>query len=262
MSASSKQPPNPFEIAWRTTLRPLITGGVLGFIGAMLMLGLLEMAGVPSEGSGEPGWFDSVVALTFFLSWAGIAYAMRTRALRELSGKRKRRVKQKAVSKNTLLREQLKRIESKARRLKAEAQKVPLYRSVAEIMPQLISQARQLVEEYERLCELDAEISLNAGEISEAGELTGNAALAAELEAGREAQYRLEQLLAANHTRQQLCLSRLDRIEDLVDSARLEIAHPASLMEPTGKSNLTTTVLDDLNNELRTSREALEEVER
>ena len=262
MSASSKQPPNAFEIAWRTTLRPLFTGGVLGFIGAMLVMGLLELAGVPSEGIGEPGWFDSVVALTFFLSWAGIAYTMRTRALRELSGKRTRRAKRKTTNADTVLQEQLKRIENKARRLKTEAQKVPLYRSVAEIMPQLISQARQLVDEYERLRQLASEITPDAGEISEAGELTGNAALAAELEAGREAQKHLQELLEVNRNRQQLYLTRLDRIEDLIDTARLEITHPTGFMEATGESAPAPTVLDDLNNELRTSREALEEVER
>lgn len=66
-------------------------------------------------------------------------------------------------------------------------------------------------------------------------------------------------VLAEENSRdQQLCLTQLERIEDLVDAARLEV--PQSL-EPAIADSTRATIVDELETELQAAREALAQIQ-
>ena len=79
------------------------------------------------------------------------------------------------------------------------------------------------------------------------------------LHAAQEAQKRLDELLARNHAMQQQCLVGIERIEDVLDVARLEIACP----EGTATSERAPErLVQEVETELEAARRALAEVQR
>ncbi|HCA45935.1 MAG TPA: hypothetical protein DEP45_00890 [Armatimonadetes bacterium] len=86
----------------------------------------------------------------------------------------------------------------------------------------------------------------------------GPEALAA-LQAAQEAQKRLDALLARNRDGQHRCLAEIERIEDILDVARLEIACPpgASVTERTPER-----IVQEVETELEAAKRALAQVQR
>jgi hypothetical protein len=250
---------------WGQTLKPLVVGGGGGFLLAMLVMGLMEAAGVPSQGPAEPAWFDTTVALTFFGGWVGLYALLSTRARGGLRGWREARravAAQAATGVVDEVRAQVARIEEKARKLQREARKLAPYGDLASQAPELAAQARKLAGQVARLRKAAAETALNRplpdlpsgpADLPETGQLNE------EYKAAQAAQHRLEELLAANVAQQQLCLARLERIEDLLDGARLEVSRPEGLnLDGTAPR---ASIVDDMETELRAAREAVTEAE-
>lgn len=79
------------------------------------------------------------------------------------------------------------------------------------------------------------------------------------LRQAQQAQKRLDDLLSRNRAAQHQCLAQLERIEDLLDMARLEIACPDESMPiDRGREEL----VQEVETELEAARRALEEVQR
>jgi hypothetical protein len=250
---------------WRETARPLLVGCGGGFLLAMLVMGLLEAAGVPSEGAAEPAWFDSAVALTFFGGWVGLYALLSTRARGGLRGWRRARPEVAAGRKQGVVDEvhaQVQRIEEKARKLRQEAGRRAPYRDLAGQAPELAAQARKLAGQVARLRKAAGEAAQNRPMPdlpSGPADLPETGQLGAEYRAAEAAQQRLEELLAANVAQQQLCLTRLERIEDLLDGARLEVSRPEGLNVDGAAPR--SSMVDDMETELRAAREAMTETE-
>jgi len=65
-------------------------------------------------------------------------------------------------------------------------------------------------------------------------------------------------LAEENSRHQQLCLAQLERIEGLVDAARLEVSQP---LEPAIADSTRATIVDELETELQAVREALAQIQ-
>jgi hypothetical protein len=250
------------SITWRTTIKPALLGAALGFIAAMGSMAIMEIAGVPMQGAGEPAWADSIVALTFFGGWAGITYALRARALRDISGRTDPPRTTAAAGERTaedLVHDQVRRIAAKCRQLQSESVRTAPYEGLATSATELSAQADKLARQWQRLRRVHEEISAAAARpaLADARD-TADAAVGRELAASAAAQAHLESLLHQNQDQQQWCLARLERIEDLVDAARLEVTRPVGLVEPSGQPS----IVDEVSQELTASRQALEQVER
>lgn len=81
----------------------------------------------------------------------------------------------------------------------------------------------------------------------------------AALDAAREAQQRLDELLARNRTAQQQCLVGIERIEDVLDVARLEIVCPP---EAATAERPPERLVQEVETELEAAKRALAAVQR
>ena len=89
-------------------------------------------------------------------------------------------------------------------------------------------------------------------------DVDGPQALAA-LQAAQEAQKRLDELLARNRDGQHQCLAEIERIEDVLDVARLEIACP---LGASATDRAPERIVQEVETELEAAKRALAEVQR
>ena len=89
-------------------------------------------------------------------------------------------------------------------------------------------------------------------------DVDGPQALAA-LQAAQEAQKRLDELLARNRDGQHQCLAEIERIEDVLDVARLEIACPPGA---SATDRAPERIVQEVETELEAAKRALAEVQR
>jgi len=78
-----------------------------------------------------------------------------------------------------------------------------------------------------------------------------------ELDAGEAAQERLDALIQHNLRSQQICLTQLERIDDLVGAALLEVAAP---IEITAAGTRQRSIVNDVEDELAAAQQALAKV--
>jgi hypothetical protein len=161
------------------------------------------------------------------------------------------------------VRRQARRIRGKCRSLSREAVRA------GGVFHDVEWQARELADHTARLARLLTTLRRAARDIQRG--LAGNPSLPRgvsgrpddevlrrQLDAARAAQDRLEGLVQHNSRHQQLCLTQLERIEDLVDAARLEVSQP---LEAAVADSTQRTIVDDLETELQAAREALAQVQ-
>ncbi len=89
-------------------------------------------------------------------------------------------------------------------------------------------------------------------------DVDGPQALAA-LQAAQDAQKRLDELLARNRDGQHQCLAEIERIEDVLDVARLEIACPPGA---SATDRAPERIVQEVETELEAAKRALAEVQR
>lgn len=160
------------------------------------------------------------------------------------------------------VRAQLKRIRGKCARLNREARATGgVFGDLSWHAPSMARRAQELTELVLRLRR-----ALRATRRAANPTLPGDAAadpsdesLTREYRAAIDAQTRLDRLLAENLRHQRACLAQLERIEDLLDAARLEVASPASAGAQVTSEQ---TIVADVEAELEASRRALQEIER
>jgi len=160
------------------------------------------------------------------------------------------------------VRAQLKRVRAKCARLEREARAARgVFGDLSWHAPSMAQRARELGELVLRLRR-----AMRATRRAANPTLPGDAlpdssdeSLTREYRAAIDAQARLDRLIAENLRHQRVCLTQLERIEDLLDAARLELASPAS-----AGAQLTSerTIVADVEAELEASRRALHEIER
>ncbi|MEA3399996.1 MAG: hypothetical protein U9R79_02010 [Armatimonadota bacterium] len=172
------------------------------------------------------------------------------------------RSEQGPVPSTRTVRRQVSRIQSKARSISREARRVAgVYSDLDWQAPELAREAREL---GELLCDLRAasrEIRRDSGNpVLPPGvpEDERDEGLRAQFEAARSAHQRLQQMIARNRRSQQLCLTQLKRIEDLLDAARLQISQP---MQPPAEDEGRAELVREFETELTAARQALEEVQ-
>lgn len=159
------------------------------------------------------------------------------------------------------VRAQLKRIRGKCARLTREARAAGgVFGDLSWHAPSMARRAQELTDLVLRLRR-----ALRATRRVANPALPGDAAadpsdesLTREYRAAIDAQTRLDRLLAENLRHQRACLAQLERIEDLLDAARLEVASPASAGAQVTSEQ---TIVADVEAELEASRQALQEME-
>lgn len=138
------------------------------------------------------------------------------------------------------VRAQIGRIKRKARDLRREAT------DAGGVFNGLDAQADRLAEEAEELSDRLFELRRVAGDVR------------AKIGRGDPPGQRVDALLSRNRAAQQQCLRQIERIEDLLDVARLEIACPdESLPADRGREEL----VQEVETELEAARRALREVQ-
>lgn len=160
------------------------------------------------------------------------------------------------------VRAQAKRIKAKCRGLRREA------RRVGGVFGELEWQATELADQARELSKLLLNLRRAARDVHRAlgnpplpRGVSGDSSddvLQREFEAAQATEERLETLVAQNSRHQQVCLAQLERIEDLVDVARLEVSQP---LEPAGVSSAQGAIVEEVETELQAAREALEQVQ-
>jgi hypothetical protein len=158
------------------------------------------------------------------------------------------------------VRAQMKRIRAKCGRLRKRAKKVGgLYSGLPRHANEMRRRAEELAETIDRLRKGLREIERSDNPTLPPGAEPDaeDERLRSEYEAARQTQARLHEVMERNRRQERLCLVRLERIEDLLDAAHLEMMHPATDHAIEGVGD---TVAEDLEAELELSREALEEV--
>jgi len=161
------------------------------------------------------------------------------------------------------VRAQVKRIRGKCARLSREAERVGgVYSDLCGHAPSLAARAAELSELVLRLRRAIRDTRRRSGNPTLPGDLApepSDESLLREYQAAIAAQERLDRLIAANLRHQRACLAQLERIEDLVDSARLEVATPTPSETAARRE---ATIIADVETELEASRRALQEIER
>ncbi len=159
------------------------------------------------------------------------------------------------------VRAQVKRIRGKCKRLSREAQIVGgVYSDLSWHAPEMSRHAGELADLVLRLRRAVRDTRRQSGNPTlppDAVPDVPDERLLREYRAAIGAQQRLDALIAGNRRHQRACLAQLERIEDLVDTARLEVATPVPLA-PVSMGE--PTIFDDVETELAASRRALEEI--
>ncbi len=160
------------------------------------------------------------------------------------------------------VRAQVKRIRGKCKRLSREAQTAGgVYSDLSWHAPEMSRHAGELADLVLRLRRAVRDTRRQSGNPTlppDAVPDVSDERLLREYRAAIEAQQRLDALIAGNRRHQRACLAQLERIEDLVDTARLEVATPVPLVPV---STDEPTIIDDVETELAACRRALEEIE-
>lgn len=253
--------------AWRQVLAPLLGGVVGGLLLTLAVTAVIGACGVATSGAREPGWMEDVVALTWIGGGLALGYLLRLRALGVLRRRRAGRVLRVTSQANggEAVQEQVARIEAKSARLRhaASRERGP-YHDLVRHLPELVRHAHALAARIAQLAAVREQVVRGHrphGHAAPEGVPPPGDAPAPvreEMEATAAAEHRLEELLADNQTQQHLCLTRLQRVEDLLDSTFLELTqHPAGA-SPTAPSE---GIVQEVEAELEATREALQEVE-
>ncbi len=160
------------------------------------------------------------------------------------------------------VRRQVSRIRGKARGLCREARRAGgVYGNIDWQAPELARRAEELAETLFRLRRAARGIrreEANPVIPQGVGEPRRDEELQREFDAARAAHERLEQLMESNERYQQICLTQIERIEDLLDAARLQISQP---VEAPAQAGPGSELVEQFDLELSAAREALAEVQ-
>lgn len=161
------------------------------------------------------------------------------------------------------LQAQARRIRAKCGRLRREALKAGgVYSSMSiqagELAEQAESLARTVADLRRAAREIGARVGGNPVLPPGVPESCPDGALMDEIQAAQQAQARLDALMAENQQRVLTCIAQMERIEDLVDAARLEVLSPQLRKGPGERPEIAQQV----EAEMRASRYALDEVRR
>ena len=184
--------------------------------------------------------------------------------LYSLLRKRAREGEAQQTPSNRQVRAQSRRVRAKCRSLQREA------RRAGGVFGDLQWQARELAGQAAKLADLiialrraaqDVRTGLGDNPLVPPGVSASatDEVLRRELDAAKATQDHLGALIAENSRHQQVCLTQLERIEDLVDVARLEASSP---VEPTSVSGADEyNIVEEVEMELQAAREALDRVQ-
>jgi hypothetical protein len=160
------------------------------------------------------------------------------------------------------VREQLGRIKRKAKSLAREASASGVYSDLHYQADRLCKEALALGERLFELRRVAREARREFGNPARPDgiphDVDGPQALAA-LQAAQEAQKRLDELLARNRDGQHQCVAEIERIEDVIDVARLEIACPPGASTT---DRAPERIVQEVETELEAAKRALAEVQR
>lgn len=244
---------------WHQGAKPIL-GGCFGG----LLLSFAVMALIHGLTGGEPEWFNDVIALTWCGGGFAIYYWLLTRAM---SRRRLTTLPLQAIT-DRAVRAQVRRIRGKCARLvRVASRSAGPYSDLTRLAPELAEHARRLGDCVIALRaaarEVQADMSAGPSPIPP-GASSLDPALQQEYAAAVATQERLSAALAENANQQQLLLTRLERIEDLVDTARLEASRPSAPPATAVAPGLDrpASVVEEVDGELQAARRALEELER
>ncbi|MGI5818400.1 MAG: hypothetical protein ACOX9R_09920 [Armatimonadota bacterium] len=148
------------------------------------------------------------------------------------------------------VRGQIARIRRKSRELSREAERA------GGVFSGLDTQAERLASEASELADRLFDLRRVAGDARKA---LGNPTRPAHASTASDAPQRLDELLARNRAAQHQCLAQIERIEDLLDVARLEIACPD---QGAPADAAREELVREVETELEAARRALAEVQR
>jgi len=165
---------------------------------------------------------------------------------------------------DTEVRRRARRIGGKCARLRREAAKAGgIFDDLQWQATEMGAQARELSKAIITLRRAARDVGRgvrgapNAPRVVMSGE--GDERLHQEYEAAWAAQERLDDLLRANLRRRRICLTQIERIEDLVDAARLQVSQPPEDAE--APACAPVDLLTEVEDGLQASREALAQVQ-
>lgn len=161
------------------------------------------------------------------------------------------------------VRKQIARIRSKARKLGREGTKAGgVFAGLDVQADRLAAEASELADRLLDLRRIARDVRREFGNPAKSDGVPPDAPdprVRSALREAQEAQKRLDTLLSRNRAAQQQCLAQIERIEDLLDVARLEIACPDESV-PADPSR--EELVREVETELEAARRALEEVQR
>ncbi len=241
--------------AWEFGLKPLLASAVGGLAG-IIVGGLIGEAVAGDAGGG-------IIALFWFAGALGSFLYMRKRAHDALTPSEQPMIQ---VADTRAVRQQVACIRTKSRNLQQAARQAGApFGDLERLAEEMLDQAERLAAQVFKLRKAADDVRRDAGKNPrllttirqdvEAPELQG------EYRAAQEAQSRVDQMLAANEAQQALCLARIERIEALLDTARLELLRPVD--SPTDTTTYGSRgIVEEVETELDLTREALREAER
>jgi signal transduction histidine kinase len=160
------------------------------------------------------------------------------------------------------VRRQVKRIRRKARELRSEAERAgAVYNGLDTKSELLAADASELAERLFMLRGVARDVRREFGNPARPDGVpheSPDPQVQGAVQKAQQAQKRLDELLSRNRSAQHRCLAQIERIEDLLDMARLEIACPEdSAPADTGREEL----VQEVETELEAARRAIEEVQ-
>ena len=244
---------------WHRAFRPAFWGCFGGFLVAMAVTAIGQLVYAALGGSGFPEWLNPLIVLAYLSGGAAIFYMVRQAAPPGVA----RHVVAVSSLSDGAIRAQAKRIAAKCRRMRrAAARAGGPYRDLAGLADDLARQAGRLAEQVVRLRRAARDVRRDLAEnpIIPPGMSPDHPdpVLQQEFQAARATQQRLQDIIARNAMLQGVSLTRLERIEDLVDTARLEVSAPPLAAVP-GRE--TGGIVEEAETELQAARAAIEEVE-
>jgi hypothetical protein len=225
-----------------TAVTAILAGLVLA---AVAGLGLSRLSLPPSVSSLLPPLAGGAVGIGVYAAlrrWIMPAHETERPTSREIKGQ-VRRIKRKSVA------------------VRKEAARVGgVFDDVRWQAPQLATEASELCRRVLELRRASREVRREMGSFVVPEDLppgTHMPGAPEELQSAREAQKRLDSLMARNRENQQLCLTQMERIEDLLDVARLEITCPPQTQQAAPPA---APIVQEFETELKAARAALDEV--
>lgn len=253
-----------FRAWWHRAFRPAFWGCFGGFLVAMAVTAIGQLVYAALGGSGFPEWLNPLIVLAYLSGGAAIFYKVRQAAPPGVF----RHAPAVSSLSDAAIRAQAKRVAAKCRRMRrAAARAGGPYRDLARLADELGRQADRLGKQVIRLRRAARDVGRN---------LAGNPVippgmsadhpdpvLQQEFQAARATQQRLQEIMARNAMLQGISLTRLERIEDLVDAARLEVSAPLpGVGVGAGTVGESGGIVEEVETELEAARAAIEQVER